>query len=132
MLINHIYNSHPGHDKRSFQSLTGPIRHQGQNWLCPYCHRKYLSSEKRREHILIKHPKELLPPSIRKGGREGANVTLVQTSQKSPHNCPYCPKEYAYRTKLLKHCKEKHQDKQVPYKYEKWKLRHQKEFTQLK
>ena len=31
--------------------------------------------------------------------------------------------EYAHRTKLLKHCKEKHKDQPVPYKYKKWKAR---------
>lgn len=31
--------------------------------------------------------------------------------------------EYAHRTKLLKHCKEKHKDQPVPYKYKKWKVR---------
>ncbi|CBY24833.1 unnamed protein product [Oikopleura dioica] len=31
--------------------------------------------------------------------------------------------EYAHRTKLLKHCKDKHKDKPIPYKYQKWKAR---------
>ena len=107
MLISHIYKCHPGHDKSTFRALSGTIKHEEQNWLCPYCERKYLSSGKRREHIKKAHPDQPIPPSIKKAGREGAHVNLVQTSQRNPHICPYCPMEYAHRTKLLKHCKGK-------------------------
>ena len=64
-----------------------------------------------------------LKPSIKQAGIEAAHVSFVSTSHKEPHNCPYCPMEYAHRTKLLKHCKEKHKDQPVPYKYKKWKAR---------
>jgi ribosomal protein L37AE/L43A len=105
MLISHIFKCHPGHDKSTFQALKSTIQHEEQNWLCPYCERKYLSSGKRREHIKKSHPNKAIPPSIKKAGRVGANVSVVTTSQRVPHICPYCPMEYAHRTKLLKHCK---------------------------
>ena len=105
MLISHIFKHHPTANKREFSSLSETIEHEEQNWLCPYCNRKYLSSGKRREHIKKSHPGKEIPPSIKKAGRGEANVKLVKTIKRSPNECPYCPMEYSHRTKLLKHCK---------------------------
>lgn len=123
MLLCHITKTHPTASKGQFRSLTDTVRHHDKVWLCPYCDRKYQSSGKRREHIKKSHPNCVIPPSIKQAGIEAAHVSFVSTSHKEPHNCPYCPMEYAHRTKLLKHCKEKHKDQPVPYKYKKWKAR---------
>lgn len=35
--------------------------------------------------------------------------------RKDPSKCPYCSKEYPYRICMLRHCRIKHKDKDVPY-----------------
>ena len=124
MLLCHITKTHPHSSKMDFSSLSsGTVKYEDKRWMCPYCDRRYLSSGKRREHIKKAHPDQEIPPPIKKAGREKAYVTFLETAQRKPHECPYCPMEYAHRTKLLKHCKEKHKDHPVPYKYKKWKKR---------
>ena len=58
-----------------------------------------------KEHFKQAHPNQEIPPSIKKAGIEKAFVTFIENSTRKPHECPYCPMEYAHRTKLLKHCK---------------------------
>ena len=58
-----------------------------------------------KKHFKQAHPDQEIPPSIKKAGCEKAYVTFIENSTRKPHECPYCPMEYAHRTKLLKHCK---------------------------
>lgn len=123
MLILHLTKTHPEMDIDKCKILKVEMFEEEKNWMCPYCDRKYLSSGKRREHIRKCHPNKELPPTLLIADKANALVNVVKKTQKIPHKCPYCVMEYAHRTKLLKHCKDKHKDKPIPYKYQKWKAR---------
>lgn len=116
MLVNHMAKRHPDIRIDSIHELNLPILKTERCFYCQYCEKVYKSSSKRKAHILKYHPGQKLPQSTRRGtGSDGspveadpsfsANIGSITTHA---HQCKWCYKQYASRSRLLQHKRKAH------------------------
>lgn len=116
MLVNHMAKRHPDIRIDSIHELSLPILKTERCFYCQYCEKVYKSSSKRKAHILKYHPGQKLPESTRYKNEEcenvmepnpsfSANVGSVTTHA---HQCMWCYKQYASRSRLLHHKRKEH------------------------
>lgn len=116
MLVNHMAKRHPDIRIESIHELSLPILKTERCFYCQYCEKVYKSSSKRKAHILKYHPGQKLPESTRNKTEEcedaiepnlsfSANVGSVTTNA---HQCMWCYKQYASRSRLLHHKRKEH------------------------
>ncbi|XP_014244658.1 PR domain zinc finger protein 10-like isoform X1 [Cimex lectularius] len=118
MLVNHLAKMHPEVPPESLPELNLPILKDNVYYYCQYCDKKYMSSTKRKFHILKAHPGEKLPLSNGRAESSGNNFnnfnnTYCQTVgsiMKKPQSCQWCYKQYASKGKLLNHQRKCHLD----------------------
>lgn len=117
MLVNHMAKRHPDIRIDSIHELNLPILKTERCFYCQYCEKVYKSSSKRKAHILKYHPGQQLPQSTRRGTGNcdgspvepdpsfSANIGSITTH---PHQCKWCYKQYASRSRLLQHKRKAH------------------------
>lgn len=116
MLVNHMAKRHPDIRIDSIRELNLPILKTERCFYCQYCEKVYKSSSKRKAHILKYHPGQKLPMSTRYKNESyddsvepnptfSANVGSVTIHA---HQCIWCYKQYASRSRLLQHKRKEH------------------------
>lgn len=117
MLVNHMAKRHPDIRIDSIHELNLPILKTERCFYCQYCAKVYKSSSKRKAHILKYHPGQKLPQSTRcrteiSDGSTvepdpsfSANIGSITTHA---HQCKWCYKQYASRSRLLQHKRKAH------------------------
>ncbi|XP_031623861.1 PR domain zinc finger protein 10-like [Contarinia nasturtii] len=117
MLVNHLAKRHPDIRIDSIHELRLPILKTERLFYCQYCDKSYKSSSKRKAHIIKYHPGQKLPMSTRYNKPEdcenpmvpnpsfSANVGSITTNV---HQCVWCYKQYASRSRLLQHKRKEH------------------------
>lgn len=117
MLVNHMAKRHPDIRMDSIHELNLPILKTERCFYCQYCEKVYKSSSKRKAHILKYHPGQKLPQSTRCRTEDfdglsvepnpsfSANIGSITTH---PHQCMWCYKQYASRSRLLQHKRKAH------------------------
>lgn len=118
MLVNHMAKRHPDIRIDSIHELNLPILKTERCFYCQYCEKIYKSSSKRKAHILKYHPGQKLPQSTRTRTENfdisstdapdpsfSANVGSITTHA---HQCMWCYKQYASRSRLLQHKRKAH------------------------
>lgn len=114
--MNHMAKRHPDIRIDSIHELNLPILKTERCFYCQYCEKSYKSSSKRKLHILKYHPGQQLPVSTRYKNEENenalepnpsfsANVGSITTHA---HQCMWCYKQYASRSRLLQHKRKDH------------------------
>lgn len=111
MLVNHMAKRHPDIRIESIRELNLPILKTERCFYCQYCEKVYKSSSKRKAHILKYHPGEKLPQSTRNrtenandsGEQDESFSTSIGSITTIAHQCTWCYKQYASRSRLLKH-----------------------------
>lgn len=97
----------------TIHELNLPILKTERCFYCQYCSKVYKSSTKRKAHILKNHPGQKLPESTRYKD-ECLNEPHPSFSENigsitiQPHQCMWCPKQYASRSRLLQHKRQEH------------------------
>lgn len=124
MLVNHMAKRHPDIRIDSIHELNLPILKTERCFYCLYCDKAYKSSSKRKAHILKYHPGQKLPQSTRCNEENensdepnpsfSANVGSITISA---HQCMFCYKQYASRSRLLQHKRKEH-SKEIEESYE--------------
>lgn len=116
MLVNHMAKRHPDIRIDSIHELNLPILKTERCFYCQYCDKVYKSSSKRKAHILKYHPGQKLPQSTRYRSENcdtssepdpsfSANIGSITTHA---HQCTWCHKQYASRSRLLQHKRKDH------------------------
>lgn len=116
MLVNHMAKRHPDIRIDSIHELNLPILKTERCFYCQYCEKSYKSSSKRKAHILKYHPGQQLPMSTRYKNEDGENAMEVNPSFSAnvgsvtthAHQCIWCYKQYASRSRLLQHKRKDH------------------------
>lgn len=122
MLVNHIAKRHPDIRIDSIHELNLPILKTERCYYCQYCEKVYKSSSKRKLHILKNHPGQNLPISTRYrvenyGNGDDSRVPDASFSSNigsvtiHAHQCIWCYKQYASRSRLLQHKRKEHSKK---------------------
>lgn len=120
MLVNHMARQHPNISIDSVPELNLPILQTQRCYYCTYCDKVYKSSSKRKAHILKYHPGRELPQSTRqKSIVDDQTVGILHDPSFSEsissvtthaHQCRWCYKQYASRTRLLQHQRKQHSE----------------------
>lgn len=126
MLVNHMAKRHPDIRIDSIHELNLPILKTERCFYCQYCEKVYKSSSKRKAHILKYHPGQKLPMSTRYKTENyedcmEANPTFsanVGSVTMHAHQCMWCYKQYASRSRLLQHKRKEH-GKEIEESYKK-------------
>lgn len=120
MLVNHMAKQHPNISIDSVPELNLPILQTQRCYYCTYCDKVYKSSSKRKAHILKYHPGRELPQSTRQkstGDDHAVGVLHDPSFSESissitthAHQCRWCYKQYASKTRLLQHQRKQHNE----------------------
>lgn len=116
MLVNHMAKRHPDVRIETIHELNLPILKTERCFYCQYCEKVYKSSSKRKAHILKYHPGQKLPQSTRyrnecssNGGSGDSSFSeSVGSITTNAHQCRWCYKQYASRSRLLQHKRKMH------------------------
>lgn len=116
MLVNHMAKRHPDIRIDSIHELNLPILKTERCFYCQYCEKVYKSSSKRKAHILKYHPGQKLPQSTRYrtddcDGSRDLNASFSENIGSitiNAHQCMWCYKQYASRSRLLQHKRKVH------------------------
>lgn len=130
---------HPNIRMDSIHELNLPILKTERCFYCLYCDKAYKSSSKRKAHILKYHPGQQLPQSTRHKNEEiensagpsnpsfSANIGSITTAA---HQCMWCHKQYASRSRLLQH-KRKDHSKEIEDSYKHSQNEHFKDLNMI-
>lgn len=121
MLVNHMAKQHPNISIDSVPELNLPILQTQRCYYCTYCEKVYKSSSKRKAHILKYHPGRELPQSTRQKSTAGGDHSIgihhdpsfsesISSVTTHAHQCRWCYKQYASKTRLLQHQRKQHSD----------------------
>lgn len=124
MLVNHMAKRHPDIRIDSIHELNLPILKTERCFYCQYCEKSYKSSSKRKAHILKYHPGQQLPVSTRHKSVDNENtsepnssfIATIGSITIQAHQCKFCFKQYASRSRLLQH-KRKDHSKEIEESY---------------
>lgn len=126
MLVNHMAKRHPDIPIDSIHELNLPILKTERCFYCQYCEKVYKSSSKRKAHILKYHPGQKLPMSTRYKTENYENCMETNSTFSAnvgsitmhAHQCMWCYKQYASRSRLLQHKRKEH-SKEIEESYKK-------------
>lgn len=120
MLVNHMAKQHPTVSIDSVPELNLPILQTQRCYYCTYCDKVYKSSSKRKAHILKYHPGRELPQSTRHKNTADDHALgvlhdpsfseSISSITTHAHQCRWCYKQYASKTRLLQHQRKQHSE----------------------
>merc|ERR1719376_60277 len=93
MLVNHLVKRHPSIPLDSVEELKKPILKATKNYYCQYCNKVYMSSSKRKVHILKNHPGASLPLSARDSAAAVAVASSAAVAAVAPSRQEAVPKD---------------------------------------